>query len=170
MARLEILKGSLAKKEALFDSKLAAHFSSVKEANGQPLNDKRNGRATMSKWERQNDALHTLKESIQKTRNSIDKEESKIARVEYANDLIPPEILQLVADGTLKQWRKHPTTFFVDGVDKGRIVWDSDKKILAHRYAREITDRDQYRKFAAIFNDLRHKLKPTPPAPDTEGE
>jgi len=166
VTRLAILKASLANKEALFDSKLAAHFSSVKEANGQPLNDKRNGNATLSKWERQNEALHILKEGIQKTKDAIDKEESKIARVEYANDSTPLEILQLVGDGVLKQWRKHPTTFFVDGIDKGRIVWDSDKKILAHRYAREITDCDQYRKFAAVFNSLSKQIKEaaaTPP-------
>lgn len=159
MTRLVILKASLEKKEALFDSKLAAHFSSVKEANGQPLNDKRNGRATMGKWGRQNDALHALKESIQKTKDAIDKEEGKIARVECANDLTPPEILQLIADGTLKQWRKHPTTFFVDGVDKARIVWDVDKRILAHRYVSQIPDREQHKKFAVIFNVLSKQIK-----------
>ena len=40
--RLEILKQSLAKKEELFSQKLDDHFSTVKQANGQPLNDKRN--------------------------------------------------------------------------------------------------------------------------------
>ena len=51
--RLDILKNSLAKKEKEFDAKLQNHFDTVKLANGQPLNDKRNGRATINLWERQ---------------------------------------------------------------------------------------------------------------------
>ena len=43
--RLEILKGSLAKKEARFDSIISSHFEDVKSANGQPLNDKPSHRA-----------------------------------------------------------------------------------------------------------------------------
>ena len=46
--RLDILKASLEKKEAAMDAKISEHFATVKEANGQPLNDKRNGAATSS--------------------------------------------------------------------------------------------------------------------------
>ena len=53
--RLEILKASLAKKQTLFDQRLQQHFDTVKEANGQPLNDKRNGRVTLNKWDKQSD-------------------------------------------------------------------------------------------------------------------
>jgi hypothetical protein len=64
--RLEISKVSLIKKEALFDVKLQNHIDTVRMVNGQPLNDKRNGRTTLNNWEKQNDSLRTLKESIQK--------------------------------------------------------------------------------------------------------
>lgn len=54
--RLGILKASLAKKEARFNERLQHHFDTVAQANGQPLNDKRNGRATLNKWDKQSDA------------------------------------------------------------------------------------------------------------------
>ena len=49
MSRLDILKASLEKKQAKFNRKLNEHFSDVKSANGQPLNDKRNGYSTMKR-------------------------------------------------------------------------------------------------------------------------
>ncbi|MGN6746881.1 hypothetical protein, partial [Neisseria sp. P0024.S002] len=55
--RMEILQQSLAKKQAAFDKRLQNHFDDVLSANGQPLNDKRNGQATLNRWERQNDGL-----------------------------------------------------------------------------------------------------------------
>lgn len=64
--RLEILKGSLIKKETLFDEKLQHHFDTVAQANGQPLNDKRNGRSTLAKWDKQSDSLRTLDSSIKR--------------------------------------------------------------------------------------------------------
>jgi len=160
-ARLEILRNSLDKKQAEFDEKLADHFSTVKAANGQPLNDKRNGRSTLDRWERQNDSLRSLDSGIQKTRDAIEREESKVALVSLANETTPSEILALVADGVLLQWRKHPNTFFVADVEKARIVWDSDKKVVAHRYVSEIKDRDQHRKFAQVFNGLKTALTAT---------
>ena len=122
--RLEILKNSLAKKEQQLNAKFDEHFATVKQANGQPLNDKRNGQATLNKWERQNEGIITLKKSIEATKQAIEKEESKIKGVEHVNTFIPAEILKLVESGDLIQWRKHPHTFFVPGVDKARIVWD----------------------------------------------
>ena len=44
--KLEILKNSLAKKEQELQRRFDVHFATVKQANGQPLNDKRNGQAT----------------------------------------------------------------------------------------------------------------------------
>ncbi|HJV72719.1 MAG TPA: hypothetical protein VJ654_00730 [Noviherbaspirillum sp.] len=152
--RLDVLRASLAKKQTLFDEKLSGHMSFVKEANGQPLNDKRNGQATIGKWEKQNDALRTLDQSIKKTEAAIAREESKVAFVEITNESVPAQIMNLVAGGVLSQWRKHPTTFFVNGVDKARIVWDADKKIVAHRYVREIPDAAQHKKFAQVYNGL----------------
>lgn len=49
MSRLEILQNSLAKKNAVVDAKISNHFATVAQANGQPLNDKRNGAATFKK-------------------------------------------------------------------------------------------------------------------------
>ena len=58
--KLEILKQSLAKKEEQLNAKFDQHFATVKQANGQPLNDKRNGQATLNKWERQNEGIRTM--------------------------------------------------------------------------------------------------------------
>jgi hypothetical protein len=113
--KLEILKQSLAKKEQELQRRFDVHFATVKQANGQPLNDKRNGQATLNKWERQNDAIRTAKESIEKTKRAIEFEEGKIKGVEHVNNFIPKEILELVESGVLVQWRKHPHTFFVAG-------------------------------------------------------
>lgn len=86
--RLEILQGSLAKKTALFDQKLQAHMDDVKSANGQPLNDKRNGGKTLGRWDRQNDSLRTLNESIEATKAAIEREKTKIAMVEMIDAAI----------------------------------------------------------------------------------
>jgi len=155
--RLEILQNSLANKKELFSSRLDNLFATVREANGQPLNDKRNGRATLNKWDKQNDALRTIDAGIKLTEVAIEREELKIAGVAVANDTMPKEILELVANGTLTQWRKHPNTFFVVGVEKARIVWDDKKKIVAHRYISEVSNADERKKFASIYNAL-HKL------------
>lgn len=162
MSRLEILKQSLEKKEKAFDLKLNAHFDDVKSANGQPLNDKRNGHVTLDRWERQNNSLRSLDEGIQKTKNAIEKEESKIAYVELINQEVPQEILDLVANGKLVQWRKHPTIFFVKGVDKARIVWDTKRNVVAHRYISDIKDKEQWAKFRDVYNALNKVLNKEP--------
>ena len=153
--RLDVLKQSLAKKQALFDSKLECHFASVKQANGQPLNDKRNGSATMDKWERQNEALRTLQEGIKTTKQAIEREGSKIAAVESV--ALPEAIRKMLDAGELLQWRKHPNRFFVTGVDRGRIVWDEGRKTVAHQYLREVPT-EQYPKFRDAFNKLRREI------------
>lgn len=157
--RLKILKNSLANKKEQFASRLDNHFATVREANGQPLNDKRNGASTLRKWGKQNDVLRTIDAKIKLTENAIEREESKIAGVAVANNSMPREILDLVANGILTQWRKHPNTFFVEGVDKARIVWDDKKKIVAHRYVSEIIDADARKKFSAVYNNLYNILK-----------
>ena len=156
--RLEILKASLAKKEAKFDEKINEHFATVGQANGQPLNDKRNGAATFNKWEKQNQSLRNLKEGIEKTKRAIEVEERKIADIEHSKDFIPAEILTLVESGELNQWRKHPFTFFVPGVDKARIVWDGKNQCVAHRYVSQIPDKEQHKKFAKVYNSLSKLL------------
>ena len=152
--KLEILKQSLAKKEQELQRRFDVHFATVKQANGQPLNDKRNGQATLNKWERQNDAIRTAKESIEKTKRAIEFEEGKIKGVEHVNTFISKEILQLVESGILIQWRKHPHTFFVDGVDKARIVWLEKTKQVAHKFVSEIKEQEQRTKFVRVFNPL----------------
>lgn len=156
--KLERLKASLEKKNQIFDEKLQNHFDAVAQTNGQPLNDKRNGAATINRLERQNDALRNLKESIEKTRNAIEREEDIECGIDYANETIPQEIMRLVESGELIQWRKHPTTFFVSGVDRARIVWDEKRKVVAHRYANELIDSEQRKKFVRIYNALNAAL------------
>ena len=152
--RLEILKNSLAKKEQQLNAKFDEHFATVKQANGQPLNDKRNGQATLNKWERQNECIRTLQKSIEATKQAIEKEESKIKGVEHVNTFIPAEILKLVESGDLIQWRKHPHTFFVPGVDKARIVWDEKRKLVCHKFVSAITVQEQRTKFVRTYNPL----------------
>lgn len=157
--RLEILEASLIKKEASLNDKFETHFASVRQANGQPLNDKRNGQATLNKWERQNEAIRNQKASIEKTKNAIEKEKNKIAGVEHAKETLPTCILEMVESGKLIQWRKHPNTFFVDGVDKARICWDDKKKLIFTRYKNTITDKDVWKIFATTFNTLLKQIQ-----------
>src|SRR5690606_31195284 len=156
--RLEILKNSLEKKEQKLRQRFDDHFATVAQANGQPLNDKRNGQATLNKWERQNEAIRNLKASIEKTKNAIEKEEGKIMDVEHSKNYIPSEILDLVEKGELIQWRKHPSFFFVPGVEKARILWDEKRKVVAHRYINLITEQEQWSKFRQVFNSLSSQL------------
>ncbi|RZF53659.1 hypothetical protein EXE30_06705 [Acinetobacter halotolerans] len=158
MSRLEVLKKSLEKKEILFNEKLVNHFADVKSANGQPLNDKRNGGVTLDRWDKQNESLRNLKQSVEKTKSAIEREESKIAYVEALSSEIPKEIMDLVEKGILTQWRKNPNFFFVVGVEKARIVWDLKKKVVAHRYIREIKDKAQWALFRDVYNRLNAQL------------
>ena len=111
-------------------------------------------KATLNKWDRQNDAIRTAKESIEKTKRAIEFEEGKIKGVEHVNTFIPKEILQLVESGILIQWRKHPHTFFVVCVDKARIVWLEKTKKVAHKFVSEIKEQEQRTKFVRVFNPL----------------
>ncbi|WP_101690729.1 hypothetical protein [Dysgonomonas massiliensis] len=156
--RLEILKKSLEKKQAEFDRKLNTHIADVKRANGQPLNDKRNGHVTLNRWERQNDSLRNLKQSIEKTKDAIELEEAKIRGTETAKETMPKELINLIENGTITQWRKHPNTFFVNGVEKARMVWDAKKGLICHRYVSAITDKEQRRIFASVYNPLNEVL------------
>lgn len=154
--RLEILEGSLAKKTALFDQKLQAHMDDVKSANGQPLNDKRNGGKTLGRWDKQNDSLRTLNESIEATKAAIEREETKIAMVEMVD--LPQPIKALIDAGKITQWRKHPRFFFVNGVEKARIVL-LDNGLIAHRYLSSITCKEKYAIFRDVFNPLNMALE-----------
>lgn len=154
MSRLDILKASLEKKQAKFNEKLNEHFTDVKSTNGQPLNDKRNGAATMNRWNRQNDVLSNIQKEIEKTEHSIEREESKIRALEYSKNAMPIEMQKLIDEGILKQWGKWPHIMFVNGVDKARIIWDDKKKVVMHKFAKSLTDKEQRKKFAQVYNSL----------------
>ena len=66
MSRLDILKASW-KRSRLDLIETERAFSDVKSANGQPLNDKRNGYSTMKRWDRQNETLSKIQKEIEKT-------------------------------------------------------------------------------------------------------
>lgn len=155
--RLEVLKNSLVRKTASMDARIAEHFDSVKSANGQPLNDKKNGRKTLERWERQSDSIRKLSEGIEKTKAAIDREQASIDRVNGCRDELPSAIRSAIASGLLQQWRKHPRTFFVAGVDKARIVLLDDGR-LAHRYTNQVTDTEQRRILAKTYNSLSAEL------------
>lgn len=152
--RLEVLQKSLTKKENHFTDQLDNHIATVKQANGQPLNDKRNGRATLNKWDRQNNALRNSQAEIEKTKRAIEIEAGKIANVEHAKESIPQEILTMVESGELIQWRKHPNYFFVKGVEIGRIIWDAKNKEVYHKYYHQIPEVNQRALFAKFYNSL----------------
>jgi len=156
--RLRTLKDSLEKKQEAFDSRLDAHIQTVKQANGQPLNDKRNGQATLNKWEKQNQTLRNIQEGIKKTKSAIENEEGKIIDSHATKEKLPKEITNLLDSGGLVQWRKYPNTFFVEGVDKARISWDFKKGVLSHKYLSSITDPEQRKKFAKAYNTLHTAL------------
>ncbi|MFL3496353.1 hypothetical protein [Citrobacter portucalensis] len=155
-ARLEILKASLAKKEERFDAKIQEHFDTVAMANGQPLNDKRNGRATLNKWDKQSDALRALQNSIQRTKDAIEREETKIANTSLV--YLPPYIKQAIDEGLITQWRKFPRFFFVNGVSGGRIVLDEKTGAIAHRYLSKVS-KEEYPIFRDVFNKLNKQYR-----------
>lgn len=158
--RLDQLVRSRDKKQAELDRLFAAHFEDVKSANGQPLNDKRNGPATLARWERQSQAIRRMQDSLAKTDAAIEAETLKIRAVERSKDQLPAPLLEMVEAGKLIQWRKHPNTFFVPGVDKARIVWDAKRRVICHKYARSgIADQAQWSKFATVFNTLSAQIR-----------
>ena len=156
--RLEILKNSLEKKNKVLDERFETHFSDVKSGNGQPMNDKRNGGATLKRWNKQEDAIRNQNKEIEKTERAIEKEECKINYCESTNKKIPIQILKLVESGILTQWRKYPNRFFVAGVDKARIIWDIKKNKLLCQYVTQIPNEEQYANFRDIFNSLKKDI------------
>ena len=154
--RLDILKASLAKKESRFNERLQHHFDTVAQANGQPLNDKRNGRSTLNTWDKQSDALRASQESIQRTKDAIDREESKIACASMVS--LPSYMQKAIDDGLISQWRKHPRFFFVVGVSGGRIVLDEKTGTIGHRYLSKVK-KDEYPIFRDVFNNLNRQCR-----------
>jgi len=154
--RLSILIESLAKKEARFDDLLQKHFDTISQANGQPLNDKRNGRATLNKWDKQSESLRMLQDSIQRTKNAIEREGNKISTSRMV--VLPSYIQQAIDDGLITQWRKFPRFFFVAGVNHGRIVLDENTGTISHRYLGKVS-KEEYPIFRDIFNNLNKQCR-----------
>lgn len=155
--RLEILEASLEKKKAKFNQSVEKHIGEVKQANGQPMNDKRNGAATFKKWERSNQAASNAQAEVEKTEAAIERERSKINGCERALSEMPKQIIELVDSGVLNQWRRHPNTFFVNGVDKARIQYKHGK--LFCKFFRSIPNDEQSAIFRDIFNNLKRELE-----------
>lgn len=162
--RLARLQASLEKKQAKADKAFDTHFADVAAANGQPLNDKRNGSTTRARWERQSDTIRAAKEEIGKTERAIEREKNKAEGVKHANSKLPPHVLEMVQRGELAQWRKNPNTFFVPGVDKGRIVVDMETGEIGARYMHDIP-KEQYPKFRDTVNVMLAKQRGAQAAP-----
>lgn len=160
--RLEVLKLSLAKKEAEVSRRIESHIEDVKRANGQPLNDKRNGRSTLNRWAKQEEAIKNAQKGIEVTKSAIEREEWKIKNVSNSLEVIPQPLLDMIEEGRLIQWRKHPLYFFVKGVDRCRIIWNDKKKQLEYKRPIDFSDADQWRLFARTYNDLNKHLTTKP--------
>jgi hypothetical protein len=154
--RLEILENSLAKKEDEFAKRLNEHWEDVKSTSGEPLGDKRNGQVILARWDKQRKRLTKQEESIEKTKRAIEREKHKISNVESL--ALPPEIKELIDNGTLLQWRKYPNRFFVKGVERGRIIFDTKTGNILSAYHKEIPNQEQYTIYRAVFMDLQKKL------------
>lgn len=153
MSRLKTLGKSLESKTIKLDKMIQEHFEDVRSANGQPLNDKRNGAATFRRWERKNAALGKLKTEIEKTRQAIEKEQYKQFVVLEARDNLPIYVLKMIDAKELTLWRTHPNTFFVPGVEKARITYNPKTGDFGHRYLSDIAP-EQYPAFRDTFNKL----------------
>lgn len=153
--RLEILKNSLEKKEAILNQKFSNHFETVSKANGQPLNDKSNGASTFRKWEKQEDTIRNQLKEIEKTKIAIDKEEDKISGCEMVLRELPQPILDDLQTGKITQWRKFPNRFFVKNGGRGRIIWENNKLLCS--YVPEFGTEER-KVFADCFNNLAKKI------------
>lgn len=156
--RLKVLEKSLSKKRKIAEKKLEDHMADVAAANGQPLNDKRNGRATITRWDKQSNSIRRAHDEIKKTESAIEREKYKIVHVESTNEKLPAYVLEMVKRGELVQWRRHPNFFFVPGVEKGRIVINLKTGGIFARYMSDIP-KDQYPKFRDTINKLLAEKK-----------
>ena len=112
----------------------------------------------MNRWERQNDTLRNLDKEIERTKEAIRDEECKQRYMADVKAGMPKAITDLINDGTLRQWGKYPNILFVDGVDKARIIWDGKKRKVLHKFANAITDPEQRKKFAGVYNRLYNEI------------
>lgn len=152
--KLEILQGSLLKKEKELNSRLEAVILHQKITNGQPMNDKRNGASWFKKKEKLDNSIRNLMVSIEKTKVAIEKEQAKLAGVAKSRNYLPKPLLDAIADGLIVQWRKYPNRFFVIGVEKARLIWNKKKGKLQCCYTSEIPNEEQFK----LFKDVALKI------------
>lgn len=156
--RLEILKRSLEKKEQALNDKVSAIFSHQATTHGSPVNDKRGASSFFKKAERLNDSAGNALKEIEKTKEAIDREEWKIKNTESAKENFPQPILELIKQGVLVQWRKHPRFLFIEGVSKARLSWDAKKGLLI-RYGDQVIGEER-ELLKSIFYPLKEALAP----------
>ncbi|MEY4904126.1 MAG: hypothetical protein RLZZ292_1941 [Bacteroidota bacterium] len=154
--RLDILENSLKKKEEVLANRLTNHFNFVKSANGQPMNDKRNGADFFKAQDKQNDAIRNASNGVDKTKVAIEREEKAIKRVNSIE--LPIIITEALEAGEIMQWRKFPHIFFVAGVEKGRIIYNKKTKDLFCSHYSEIPTKEQKDKFKNFVLKLVDKL------------
>jgi hypothetical protein len=154
--RLEILQNSLQKKEAVLDQKFENHFADVKLGNGQPINDKRNGQATLNRWESQNNSIKNQLKEIEKTKAAIEFEQGKILGCDEILKDLPEPFLAALETGEITQWRKFPNRFFVKDGGRGRIIWEKQKILCSYVPESGTPERAA---FAACFNKLKSQIE-----------
>jgi hypothetical protein len=155
--RQQVLEGSLEKKQKELDRRFDNHFEFAASTNGQPLNDKgAKGQAALNKMDKQNDSIRNQIAEVDKTKNAIDREEYRHESSQTALGGMPDIVKNMVGSGELKQWRKFPDHFFVDGVDKGRIIIKDGA--AHHKYLSDVP-KDQYGKFRDTFNSINKSLR-----------
>lgn len=157
--RRQTLEASLARKEAKFNEALSSHMYDVKGAQGEPMAGHHGGEKVLSRWERQNNSLRRQSEGIEKTKKALEREDYRdLVKVDAQEKLLKmPQIIQdLVSDGTLNQWKKHPTIFFVDGVSKARIQIKGGKAY--HRFASQCANNEEFQLFRSIYNKVNKEV------------
>lgn len=157
MSRLTTLESSLAKKYECLNALTQTHMDSAREANGQPLNDKRNGMATMKRWDKQQAAISAQLKEIEKTEEAIEDEKELLNEIAAWRKVLPQPIISAMDSGEITQWRRHPNRFFVSGVPKARIVWDEKTGKLSSAHTNNLAG-ESHDKFNAVFCRLKKEI------------
>ncbi|OFL95286.1 hypothetical protein [Neisseria sp. HMSC074B07] len=91
-------------------------------------------------------------------RRGIVKSQDNIERVSNAD--IPEFLKLMIESGEITQWREFPNRFFVNGVDKARIIWHTDEQEFGYAYLNELP-KEQFEKFRDTYNHIRtlHKAE-----------
>ena len=84
-------------------------------------------------------------------RKEIVKSQDNIERVSNAD--IPEFLKPMIESGEITQWREFPNRFFVNGVDKARIIWHTDEQEFGYAYLNELP-KEQFEKFRDIYNHI----------------